>query len=156
MFFYAHIQSHCSYASTVWCNAAAKHIKQLNILHKRAIKTISQDTHLTTNEKYTHLEILTLTDHFKYNAGLAVCKQKLKKSPSYIQDMFPTPVNRRTLQYKKPQYSSDNADKIETSFACYGASVWNNVVPLQCRARCNLSSFKKSLRKYLLKNPSPL
>lgn len=154
-FFYAHCVSHINYASTVWCNADEVHVIKLNSLHKRAVKIMHRDPSgtMSTNAKYTHMKIITLPDQFKYNASLLMSKQLLELAPSYIQEMFPTLPNKRTRDYKKPTEATLN--KIQTGFAFWGASVWKEL-PLHCKMRRTLSSFKCVVRKHLLMNPSPV
>ena len=112
-----------------------------------------RDPNMSTNDKYTHMKILTLPDQFKYNASLLVCKQLLQIAPPYLQDMFPAPPNKRTRDYKKPTEAT--LDILQTGFAFWGASVWNEL-PLHCKMRRTLSSFKCIVRKHLLKYPSPI
>jgi hypothetical protein len=148
-FFYAHCLSHLNYASTVWCNASDANIKQLNSLHKRAIKILCTTPQLSTQEKYNTLNILTLHKQFQYNASVLMYKVFTEDAPKYLTDLFTKSKKcQRLPNFKLPL---PRIDLYKSSFAFWGASIWNSL-PLGSRLTCTLSSFKSSIYKYFLKS----
>eukprot|EP00916_Digyalum_oweni_P023199 GHVL01038522.1.p1 GENE.GHVL01038522.1~~GHVL01038522.1.p1 ORF type:complete len:351 (+),score=4.48 GHVL01038522.1:49-1101(+) len=146
MFFHAHCLSHICFASTVWCNASDVHIKKINTLHKRGVKLLNRDPNMTTQEKYTQLNILPLHQQFFLNASVFMFKMYNHETPSYIQDLFERPPGRaRLLNYTLPL---PRIDLYKSSLSYWGSLVWN-ILPMYCKTCQTLSSFKKNVRKYL-------
>lgn len=145
-FFFAHCLSHLNYASTIWCNASGANIKKLNSLHKRAVKLLISTPNMSTQEKYSELDILPLPKQFQYNASVLVYKVFTNNTPNYLLNLFtkPTP-GQRLPNFKLPL---PRIDLYKTSFAFWGASIWNNLPPSPKLAR-SLSSFKSSILTYL-------
>ena len=81
MFFFAHCVSHINYASTIWCNAAEAHIKQLNSIHKRAVKIMLSKPNESTTDKFKQLEILPLQLQFQYNVCVYMYKLSTEDVP---------------------------------------------------------------------------
>jgi hypothetical protein len=147
-FFYAHCLSHLNYASTIWCNASDANMKQLNSLHKRAIKLLCSTPQLSTQEKYNQLDILPLPKQFQYNASVLMFKVFTEKAPVYLTKLFTKSKKcQRLPNFKLP---FPRIDLYKRSFAFWGASIWNSL-PLSSRLTCTLSSFKSSIHKYFKK-----
>ena len=150
-FFYAHCLSHINYASTIWCNTDNDHINKLNRLHKRAVKLIYRAPNISTMDKYKHLNILTLNNQFLFNACTIVFKQCHALVPVYLQELLPR-QNARTLDFAKPP-STSRLNITQAGFVFSSVSAWNSL-PLNCKSCSKVGSFKQSLRKHLLTQPT--
>ena len=146
LFFFAHCLSHINYASTIWCNAADTHIKQLNSLHKRAVKIIRYMPEESTLEKYKQLQILPLQLQFQYNACIFMYKLHAEEVPTYLQTFF----NKAPDRYGSTKYivPLPRIDLYKTNLSFWGPSVWNSL-PESCRIACSLKEFKRLTRQYL-------
>ena len=150
-FFYAHCLSHINYASTIWCNTDDDHVKKINRLHKRAVKLMYRDSNLSVEQRYEHLEILTLKDQFSYNACTLVFKQSCGLVPEYLQALLPC-QNKRTLDFTKPT-STSRLNLTQAGFVYSSISAWNSL-PRNCKSRSSLSTFKNTLRRHFLNSPT--
>ena len=131
-FFYAHCLSHINYASTLWCNADDDHIKKIHRLHKRALKLMYRKPDMTAQDKYKHLEILTLKDQFQFNACIMLFKLCHGLLPEYLQRLLPS-QNTRTLDFSKPLNTS-RLDLTQSGFLYSSVSAWNNL-PCHCKTQ---------------------
>jgi hypothetical protein len=146
-FFYAHCLSHINYASNVWCHAGEVHLKKLNSLHRRAAKIIVPNPYLSTEEKLRFANILPMDKQFDFNTAVMVFKARQGLAPAYLKNLLTNGSNRSSSgNYLLPQ---TRIDLYKSSFAFYGAKVWNSL-PAKAKGCRTLTSFKTSIRKYFL------
>ena len=146
LFFYGHILSHVSYASSAWDGCAEDHKLKLNSLLRRAAKLISSEKNLDTNNKMKRLGFLTLEQQLKFNKGVLVFKIIKGKAPNYLQNLLITSNRHGSFNLIKPLC---HIDLYQTSLMFSGPDIWNNI-PLSIRSSISLTVFKKSFRKFLL------
>ena len=115
MFFHAHCLSHVNYASLLWDSAANVHLLKLNSIYKRAPKIILSDQSLTTQEKFTKLNILPLHSQLYYNKAVLMYKVHNNSAPQYLKQLV-TPATRRygSCNYVLP---NTRVDMYRSSFA---------------------------------------
>ena len=146
LFFYGHILSHVSYASSAWDGCAEDHKLKLNSLLRRAAKLISSEKNLDTINKMKRLGFLTLEQQLKFNKGVLVFKIIKGKAPNYLQNLLITSNRHGSFNLIKPLC---HIDLYQTSLMFSGPDIWNNI-PLSIRSSISLTVFKKSFRKFLL------
>ena len=89
LFYNAHIKPHLDYASVVWDGCGEVHLKkQLNSLHRRAVKLILPDLFLSAEQKMSALGILNLLQQLAYNNGVFMHKVLNNNSPNYLAPLF--------------------------------------------------------------------
>ena len=143
-FFHAHIMSHINYSSTIWSETKTEYIKQINSLHRRAVKTLSNTQfNLSTDEKFTHLNILTLQQQFTFNKAVMMYKIFYESAPQYLNEFFRK--QKRDLRNKNYILPNVRIELYKTSLAYAGASTWN-ILPSICRNATSISLFKKRLK----------
>ena len=150
-FFYAHCLSHINYASSLWCNSDDDHLKKINKLHKRAVKLLYRKHDVSVEDRYKHLEILTLRDQFNYNECVMLFKQSHDLLPNYLQKLLPK-QNSRTLDFVKPLRTS-RLHLTQSGYIYSSVSAWNNL-PRHCKAKRSLGTFKTALRQHYLTTPT--
>ena len=146
MFFFAHCVSHINYASTIWCNAAEAHIKQLNSLHRRAVKLLFFPPREYIMETFEQLNILPLHLQFHYNVGVYMYKICTGGMPSYLSHFF----QKATDRYDSSKYivPLPRIDLYKSSLSFWGSMVWNSL-PEACRSANSIYVFKKLIRHHL-------
>ena len=150
IFFHAHCMSHLNYASTVWSAWTSQcNINRLNTLHRRAIKIISTESNISTDQKLRNLNILSLKNQFTFNSVTLMYKVTHQKCPHYLEKLFKSSPRIRVPTYKLP-YA--RIDLFKGSFSFHGVSVWNSL-PSQLRRSYiyKLNQFKKNVKQHFLK-----
>ena len=98
LFYNAHIKPHLGYASVVWDGCGEVHLKkQLNSLHRRAVKLILPDLFLSAEQKMSALGILNLPQQLAYNNGVFMHKVLNNNSPNYLAPLFISHQSHYTL-----------------------------------------------------------
>ena len=143
LFYQAYIQPYLDYASTVWDGCAAVHFNKLDRLHRRAVKLISDEASLSTDEKMASLYILPLKKSLSFNKGVFIWKILGSKVPGYLSNLFKKSERNDTLVPPWPRL-----DICKNSLSYSGALLWNSLPPKTASAQ-SISTFKARLRKYL-------
>jgi hypothetical protein len=153
LFYYAHVQPHLDYASSIWDGSSEANLKSLNSLHRRAIKLIVDRPSevLSTDNKFKMLDILPLEKQFMYNKLVLMRKITLSKTPAYLNSLFHfahsrssrTPGNNLVVPMPR-------LDIYKSSLSYSGAKLWNSI-PADVRAAPSLRTFKTKLLKHLRK-----
>ena len=146
LFFHAHVLSYLNYCSTLWCNASEVQLKRLDSLQKRGIKLLANASSLTT-EIYLKFHFLPLRQQLTFNGCVIMYKFYMDKLPSSLNVFFQKgrDANRSCL-YKLPL---PRIDLFKSSLSFWGASIWN-ILPIACKQRTSLSSFKNALYYFLI------
>ena len=147
LFFNAHIMSHINYASTIYDGCSKETHKQLNSIHRRAIKHLNSKPAKTTDDKLKRLKILPLEKQFELNKTLLVHKIYYNKTPSYLSDI---------IQKTPERYNSKNAilplpriDLFKTSLSFSGTLLWNKL-PNDLKIISSEITFKRRLFELLI------
>ena len=152
LFYHAYIQPHLDYASTVWDGCAEIHFNKLDRLHRRAVKLISDDTSMTTDEKMSSLDILPLKKSLVVNKCVMMWKVASSKAPTYLSKLF--------TKSKYPNRSGSNytyvppwqrLDLCKNRLGYSGAILWNSLPPEIASAQTS-KTFRTRLRKHLVNN----
>ena len=149
VFFDAHINSHINYASTIWDGCCDDLFKQVNALHRRAVKLILPHHTIPTDDKYKHLNILPLKSQLEFNKINLIHKTLKGNSPSYLLSLLDRGTDR---------YGSNNLilppsriDLDQTSLAYSGSSLYNKI-PSYLKNITSTAMFRSHLRHLLLRN----
>ena len=150
IFFHAHCMSYFNYASVIWSAGTSNcNILRLNSLHRRAVKIISIDKNIATDQKLRNLGMLSLKNQFLFNSSILMYKVYHGQCPKYLNNLFRLQPNRlRAPNYNVP---FPRVDLFKGSFSFHGVSVWNSLPPsLRHGFIFKMGKFKKGLRRYLL------
>ena len=149
MFFFAHCMSHMNYCSTVWSNASENSVSRVNSLHRRGVKLLCQEPNMSTDEKFSLLNILPLKKQMSLNVATMMYKCYSNAAPPYLLDLLEPPTHHsRLLNYRVPLFRLDLSQR---SFAFYGSVTWNSL-PIACKSSSSMSCFKRSTKCYLFKS----
>ena len=140
-FYYAFIYPFLTYNIVIWGGTFENHLKPLNVLHKRAIRTIcdGQKTDHTA-PLFRKLNMLNLKDI--YNFFMAIYMHKAVNNNEYV---VTHQVNTRNRQMAVPLYHRLVVCQHAVSFS--GPSVWN-MIPPHIRSIESLPLFKRTLKQY--------
>ena len=151
--YYALVYSHLSYGIVVWGTAYETHLKELNCLHKRILKSTLKgvdNNHLVDCMKIER--IMNLSEIYDYNAsvyGYRIHKKMFNN----------TQVKLRIICNNADFYGKSNFDvfyqeSIKTEFArrsiSYGIAKSYNATNDNIRKLPLYSSFKRNLKKIIL------
>lgn len=147
LFFNAHIMSHLNYSSTLFDRCSKDNLKQLNSIHRRAVKHLIMQPGQSTDEKLKILNILPLEKQYEYNKLILMHKIYNGKTPTYLEDL---------IQKSTERYSSMNLitplpriDLCKTSLTFSGSQLWNKL-PLELKKITSIHGFRKKLFIHLL------
>ena len=152
LFYHAYIQPHLDYASTIWDGCADVHFNKLDRLHRRAIKLISDDPTLTTDEKILSLDMLPLKQALVVNKGVLMWKIVGSKVPKYLCDLFTKskgPVRAGRNNTFVPQWP--RLDICKNSISYSGSILWNSLPPDIASAQ-TVKTVRTRLRKCIAKD----
>ena len=148
IFYYAYIQPHIDYCSTLWGNCVESHLKRIFSLQKRALKAIYLNFQPNSARLFDSSSIMPLSKRVTFNNCLFVHKILYGLAPSYLSHI----VNRKTSPYVTHKLLLDiprpEMDLFKSSFAYSGAREWNNL-PLSLRSISNPLNFKHALAGYI-------
>ena len=147
LFFNAHIMSHLNYASTLYDQCSKDNLKQLNSIHRRAVKHLIMQPGQSTDEKLKILKILPLEKQFEFNKIILMHKIYNGKTPTYLEDL---------IQKSTQRYASMNLvtplpriDLCKSSLTFSGSQLWNRL-PLEFKKITSVNTFRNKLFKHLL------
>ena len=152
--YYSFIYPYISYCIHVWGSAYQTHLNKLYLLQKRVIRVIAGVNRRTHCKPiFDSLEILSLTNIFKYNVSLFMYKFHHKTLPR-IFDIFQR--NSEIHQHNTRQSEMLHMPKPKTehgkrSFRYQGVNIWNDVFE-NLNVNIKIGTFKKNLKNYLLKS----
>ena len=130
LFYHAYIKPSFDYASTLWDGCADVHFNKLDRLHRRAVKLISDDTSLTTDEKMASLDILPLKKSLAVNKGVMMWKIASSKVPTYLSDMFKKQAGPSRSGHSNTYVPPwPRLDICKNSLSYSGAILWNSLPP---------------------------
>ena len=136
------------YSSTVWDGCCNDLFINLNRVHSRAITIMSPLQNTTTEIKMKHLDILPLSENFKYNKATLIHKIYHEKTPQYLNQLLvkaPNRYNSMNLLHPLPRI-----DLYKSSLAFSGSIIWNNLPP-DLKENMSTNSFKNKLHVFLQK-----
>ena len=142
MFFNAQVMSHLNYASTLWDGCSQLIFKKINSIHRRAVKKITNNQTLNTDQKLQTLTILPLKKQLEFNKLLLIHKIYNEKTPSYLYNTITKASCRyysKNLIIPKPKL-----DLYKTSLSFSGATLWNEL-PNSLKSITSINSFKRKL-----------
>ena len=151
MFYFAYIQPHFDYCSSIWSHCAATHLKHIFSLQRRAIRaivSISNDDHRDLTDVFKKLSILTFDKQTIFRDVLLVKKVLDGTAPLNIQTMFIKQEARyfeNDLRFRLPKADTDI---LKMSFSYSGTASWNHL-PHRIRTIKNTHHFRKLLKSFL-------
>ena len=147
LFFDAHIMSYLTYSSTVWDGCSENIFKQLNSIHRRAVKHLTNNQSLNTDEKLKALNILPLRKHLELKKLLMIHKIYYNQAPHYLTNI----ITKASTRYysKNVIIPKTNMDLYKSSLSFSGAILWNRL-PNKIKTITSFNSFKIKLKEWLI------
>ena len=143
--YYAHIYPHLNYCNPIWSNTYACHLKQLNVLHKKTIRIMTNSNYCQhTPPLFKSLNILNLTDLSKFSIGTYMFKQ-INTQRYNTRPLHPYPT-RNQLLLQIPRHKQT---LFTHSLLYLGPKIWNDI-PSPIQNTQNSSTFKSNYKDYLL------
>ena len=142
-FYYSLMYPYLTYNIIIWGNTHKTHLNQLEVLHKRIIRTIcNSNRNDHTSPLFYSLRLLKLIDIYKYFISVHMYI-------SFNQNQYRVShsVNTRNRQLAAPTFHRLEGSQHAVSFS--GPTVWNTL-PLEIRNSVSLNSFKKALKNYFI------
>ena len=146
LFFNAHIMSHLTYSSTVWDGCCENTFKQLNSIHRRAVKHLTNNHTLSTDDKLKAIKILPLKKHLEFKKIVMIHKIYNDQTPKYLSNFITKATDRYSsmnLIVPKPKL-----DLYKTSLSFSGSNLWNNI-PDRLKSKTSFNSFKRELKEWI-------
>ena len=150
LFYLTHIQPHINYISTAWDGASENNLKNVNSLHRRAIKLIAWTSNLlpTTDAKFEYLKIFPLKTQFTYNKLVFMYKITNNLSPPYLSQLFKLRDTPYEALWGNLTVPTPRIDLYKSSLLYSGSKLWNEL-PKSIKYAPSLSSFKNRLELFL-------
>jgi len=152
MFYFAYIQPHFDYCSSVWSHCAKSHLKRIFSLQRKAIRTIVSifnEDHVDLADIFIKLDILTFDKLIAYRDVSLVKRVLDGTAPINIQNMFIKQEARyfeNDLRFRLPKADTD---MLKMSFSYQGTLSWNQL-PLRIRIIDGIGHFRKELKSFLI------
>ena len=149
--FYAFVNSRVQYGVEVYGMASAKHIKRVQVMQNRILKTLFNKEWLTpTAELHKDLKILQVNDLYKANVMKFVYKCIQGVVPDVFLDHYTCIThNHRTRQANKLNVPRTRIKIGEKNSKVVGAKLYNNL-PNDIKDSVTLKSFSKRVNNMLL------
>ena len=148
MFYFAYIQPHIDFCSSVWGHCAPSHLKRLISMQRRSLKSVYCRPVADTSSLFPILNILPVTYKFTFNDCVVMHSVVFGHAPHALVKLFIP----QTAEYFVDDYlfilPLPKKDIYKSSFSYTGAYAWTNL-PLRLRSLSTLSTFKKSLFDFL-------
>ena len=146
LFFDAHIMSYLTYSSTVWDGCSENIFKQLNSIHRRAVKHLINNQSLNTDEKLKALNILPLRKHLELKKLLMIHKIYYSQAPQYLTNI----ITKASTRYhsKNVIIPKTNMDLYKSSLSFSGSILWNRL-PNRIKTISSFNGFKIKLKEWI-------
>ena len=143
--YYAHIYPYIIYCNPIWSQTYPWHLYNLNILHKKVIRIITNSDYLEhTPPLFKQTNILNLTDLSKLCIAFHMY-QKINSENYITQPIhYYQTRNQYSLHIPRP-----NQTLFKHSLIYQGPKIWNGL-PCNTKLSPSLSSFKNKLKKHML------
>ena len=143
--YYAHIYPHLTYCNPVWSQTYPCHMSQINVLHKKIIRIITNsDFNAHTQPLFKQLNILNLSDLSKLILTSFIYKRVLTDNPNTQPSHNYLTRNQYALYIPRP-----NLTLFKHSVMYAGPKTWNGLPDFVKRSK-SYSHFKKQLKSHLL------
>ena len=144
------VYSQLTYANIIWGNTFKTHLKPLFIAQKKVIRTIMyRNRSHHTNQDFLSLAFLKLTEINSFFGLIFVYKliNGLTHPVNYFVTAQNSNYNLRSNGNLRPMLFGSTQGQSSPSFYC--SHLWNNIPPY-IKLKSSISSFKLSLKQYLL------
>ena len=152
LFYHAHFLPVIDYCINIWGHAAKVHIKKIQVLQNRAARIIlNADWNESSLSMLNKLKWMSIKDRIFYSTCLLMYKVTHNDAPDYLYVFMD-----RQIEYNLPGNHNiviphPNINLYKRSFMYQGASCWNEL-PENVKSCQTLSSFKVSIKNYILNN----
>ena len=153
--YYSMVNPFLTYGLLLWGSARKKHLKQIETLQKRAIRSITLATY---NEHslplFKQMRILKLNELYLKQINSFMCCYNMNLLPLPLQSMY---IKNRdihsyeTRQSNNPRTVPHRNHVLSNSFVCKGPDQWNKL-PNDVRNAPSILSFKSRLANLYLSN----
>lgn len=144
--YYAHIFPHLIYCNPIWSTTYPCHLQNLNILHKKIIRIMSNSDFLQhTPPLFKDMNILQLTDLSNFSIASYMFKQIASNSTSTLTQTH----NHSTRNKHSLQIPHHSLTLFQHSLMFKGPKIWNSI-PTYVKESVSLNTFKRKLKDHLL------
>ena len=149
LIYYSLVYPLLTYCHTVWGAACNTHLHRVTLAQKKLIRTISyKDKYAHTNALFKSLDLLKLHDINTYTCAIFVFKS-IQNHINVNLFHFNTNTRFNLRNLNVLLIPMCNTRQSQTSIRYHGVKIWNKL-PQEIREKQSISSFKKSLKLYLL------
>lgn len=144
--YYAHIYPHLTYCNPIWSQTYPCHLSQLNVLHKKIIRIITNSDFIEHSQPlFKRLNILNFADLSQYIIA-SFMYNKINSNNYNTQPIHTYQTrNQHSLYIPRP-----NLTLFKHSFMYSGPKFWNSI-PKEIKESKSLSSFKIKLKSHMLR-----
>jgi len=152
--YYSMIHPYLDYGIMLWGSASKSYIKSIEILQKKAIRTImnaSYNAH--TKPLFKNLGILTFNDMFKLQIDKFMYESSHNTLPTNFVDIFEYNYNihnHNTRQRHEPHIAMRETAFAGNTFIHQGPKLWPQI-PVEIRESRNTQSFTRKIKIAMLK-----
>ena len=141
------VNSVLTYCLPLYGGCTRGEIKELQIIQNMAARIVCHAPRLASrSEMFNYLDWLTVTQMIRYFTLIAVYRIQKTKEPEYFSGTFSNLNHRGKIIIQNTRLSL-----AKNSFRIRGGVDWN-LLPSSVKNEANVSSFKKSLRKWVKEN----
>ena len=148
LYYNAYIYPLIIYCSCIWGHAAPSHMKSINSIQKRALKTVFAQPIFDSSSLYKLLGILQAKKVIILNDCILLHKIISNVSPSYLSDFFLRQGARYFEGDVKFIIPRPSMDIFKSSFSFASTVSWNSL-PRALRCKKSIPAFKSYLKVYL-------
>ena len=150
LIYYTLIHPVFTYCSLAWGGISNDQLKQVNIAHKRIIRTITRlKKYDHTSQTYKDLELLKFFDILKLRYAVFVYRSLKDQNDHNFRSRLTTNYSLRNPSLLVPPLMRSSQSQTSALYQCVG--VWNNI-PQNIKNKPSIPSFKKTLKVHLMSN----
>ncbi len=150
--YYALIHSHLSYGCMLWGNTHNKYLHKINILQRKAIRTINHAKYnAESSQLFKKTNVLKLDDIYRVQISQLMFKITKQKCPVPLTQIFTMNQdlhNYNTRHKENFMVAKFKNDTVYKSFLLMGPKLWSNIPPLY--KTLSLKQFTKKLKSMYL------
>ena len=141
------IECYICYCNLIFGNACSTHLSPLLTAQKKAVRIVANQSPLShTNQIFSNLKLLKLSDLYNYNLGIYMWKNIMNFSPYYRINSN----NTRSGDYYDHHLSNHNLTLTRNQSIFYQAPLNWEKIPLSVKESFTLHSIKKKYKIDLL------
>ena len=150
LIYYTLIHPVFTYCSLAWGGISNDQLKQVNIAHKRIIRTIAHlKKYEHTSQTYKDLELLKFFDILKLRYALFVYRSLQDQNDHNFRSRLTTNYRLRNPSLLVPPLMRSSQSQSSAIYKSVG--IWNSI-PQNIKDKPSIACFKKTLKMHLMSN----